>query len=339
MGAVDHRLVRPGPAGKARDHVVADDLAVIHRIVGREARALQRDRVEARALGGALLPFEVQAGLAKQLHRQIALDPALDQGVGLGRVGAHDVELGDGVGVLHRRPAVGGGRGLVHDQHAERALARGLLVLVGPAAVVGHRAAAETARPAGGLWRFEVGVVDQHHSDLAVQVHALEIVPAALRRPHAVADEDERCMGHRHMVDREQGLDHGLVTLGQGLGRAAGGQAHPHRAPHREPRQRHVLQPAAVLAPGLDAGGGELTGDVVDGLGLARRGRPATLEGVRRQHPHMFRQPPRVHRRGGQGALREGVGSARNHGAGGDGGEESGFHQRFPASGPTVRRS
>ncbi len=60
-------------------------------------------------------------------------------------------------------------------QDAQRAVASAFLVLVSPAAVVGHRLAAEVAG-AG----FEVGVADQHDADLALHVDALVVVPLAL---------------------------------------------------------------------------------------------------------------------------------------------------------------
>ena len=73
------------------------------------------------------------------------------------------------------------------DQHARGAAPRGFLIFVGPAAVIGHRLAAEIAFPA-----LEIGVVDEHDEHLALDVVALEIVPVALGRGHAVADEDQR---------------------------------------------------------------------------------------------------------------------------------------------------
>ena len=66
------------------------------------------------------------------------------------------------------------------------ALARAFFIFVGPAAVIGHRLAAEIAFAA-----LKVGVVDQHNEDLAAHVLALEIVPAALGRFHAIADEHQ----------------------------------------------------------------------------------------------------------------------------------------------------
>ncbi len=39
---------------------------------------------------------------------------------------------------------------------------------------------------------FEIGIVDQEDCDLALQVHALEVVPLPLRRRDAIADEYHR---------------------------------------------------------------------------------------------------------------------------------------------------
>ncbi len=70
------------------------------------------------------------------------------------------------------------------DQHRLGAHARGLFVFVGPAAVVGERAAAEEFRIVGGR------LIGEQHQDLAFDVHALEIVPMKFGRDDAVADED-----------------------------------------------------------------------------------------------------------------------------------------------------
>ena len=90
-----------------------------------------------------------------------------------------------GVGVAHDVPAVAGEVGAVDDERADRAHARGLLELVGPAAVVGERLAAE-----------ELGVVrgriaDDAEDDLAFDVDAGVVVPVELGRGDAVADEDD----------------------------------------------------------------------------------------------------------------------------------------------------
>jgi hypothetical protein len=72
----------------------------------------------------------------------------------------------------------------VDDENRLRAHARGLFVLVGPAAVVGERAAAEELRIGGGR------LIGEQHQDFALHVDALEIVPMKFGRDDAVADED-----------------------------------------------------------------------------------------------------------------------------------------------------
>src|SRR3546814_9619348 len=72
-----------------------------------------------------------------------------------------------------------GRRGLVDDDRRGGALPRGFLVFVGPAPVIGHRAAVERAVAPGG---FPVGIVDEDDDGLPRHVDAGLIVPAALGR-------------------------------------------------------------------------------------------------------------------------------------------------------------
>jgi len=150
-------------------------------------------RLEIARLRLLLQCLEVETSALEQVDRQIALDPRLDLRVLAFRMIAHDVEHRARVRILHRGPAVGRRLGLVHDQDAGRALARGLLVLVGPAAVVGHCFAAEVADAA-----LEIRIVDQHDHDLAVQVDALEVIPLAFRSFHAITAEHQRQVRQRH---------------------------------------------------------------------------------------------------------------------------------------------
>jgi hypothetical protein len=101
----------------------------------------------------------------------------------------------------------------MHHQHAQRALPCGFFVFVGPATVVSHRLAAEVA-----FAGFEVGIVDQNHCDLAVQVDTFEVVPAALGRHHAVAYEHQRRVRDRHCGRAVHGRSyHNLFALAQCL--------------------------------------------------------------------------------------------------------------------------
>ena len=70
------------------------------------------------------------------------------------------------------------------DDRAGRALGRGALVLVGPAAVVEAAIALEQIR-------IPVRIVVQHDEHLAGEVRVAVIVPAVLRRLDAVADEHD----------------------------------------------------------------------------------------------------------------------------------------------------
>jgi hypothetical protein len=220
---------------------------------------------------------------------------------------ADDVEDRVGVRVLDGVPAVGGGPGLVDHDEAHGAPARGFLVLVGPAAVVGHGLAAEVA-----FSRLVVGVVDQDERDLAVQVDALEVVPVAFRRSDPVADEDDRRVLDGDVVDAGLGgADRHLLALLPAQRLAAGLHADRDGALDVELGQRHVLGPGPLarlqlVAAGLQARGLELVGDVGDRLGLAGRGRPAALEGVGRQDLDVFGELGRIDVRvGGEGGGHE----------------------------------
>jgi hypothetical protein len=146
-------------------------------------RGLQLDRLEAAHLGPGAQGVEVLAGGRKQGARHVFADPAL-QRVAL----AGQVELLVREAVGRHRPRIRCGRGGVDQQDAGRALADRFLELIGPAAVVGQRLAAETVRFRGSGLR----VVHHRDQQLALHVDALEIVPAFLRRVDAVADEDQR---------------------------------------------------------------------------------------------------------------------------------------------------
>ena len=192
VGGIEDVFVRMDPAGQQGHHIVRDDGARLHLEVGAEPLRPQGHRTEVGGLGPCLLRLEVEARAAEQVHRLVPLDPAFQQGMGLARGRSDHVELRGAVGILHRGPAIGGRGGLVHDQHAHGPLAGGFLVLVGPAAVIGHGLAVEPARGRVARRGLEVGVIDQDDGHLALQVHALEVVPVPLGGLDAIADEDQR---------------------------------------------------------------------------------------------------------------------------------------------------
>src|SRR5574337_30986 len=328
--AVDHGLVRVLAADYAADDVVRGDHALVDLEVGRQAFALECHRPERARLRLLLQRVEIQPGVLEHLHRQIALDPALELRVYLAGLVPHDVEHGVGVGVLHRGPAIRGRRGFVDHQQAERALAGGFLVLVGPAAVIGHRLAAEVA--VAGL---EVGVVDQDHGDLAAQVDAFEVVPVALRRLDAVTDEDQWGIADTHRSGAvHRGANGDLLALGQRLGLAAQLQTQRRLADDLGAQQGYGLCPQAGAVPevatGLQAGRLHLRHHVVDGFRFSRGGRATTLEGIRGKRLDYIRQMPGAESRR-VGRLRAGTGREDERG------QEQSLHGQSPVWGTVFR--
>jgi hypothetical protein len=176
----EHQVLARGggvTSRNAADHVVALEMldAVREGHVERDPRV---DRAEVARLGVAAKRGEVESGLAKERGGRRLGDPALEPESGrqAGLTRQHALFLGPTA--LHGCPAVAGALRVVDDQHACRAAALGLLELVGPAAIVGHRRAAEERGLIRGRWR----VIHQHEEDLATHIHVLEVVPAELGR-------------------------------------------------------------------------------------------------------------------------------------------------------------
>ncbi len=200
------------------------------------------------------------------------LDPAGGFEAGVGVV-AEEGFLG-GVGVLNDVPAVAGEVGAVDDEGADGSHAGGLLELVGPAAVVGEGFAAEEFGVVGG-W-----VADDAENDFALDVDAGVVVPVELGGGDAVADEDD---GGVEGGGRGEGLvGNGVVGgVGEFLRGAVGGEEGEAGLPgdglHAD--EVDLLQVAAPIAGGLQAGEGELVGDVVGGeLAAAQAGVAAFKE-------------------------------------------------------------
>jgi hypothetical protein len=125
---------------------------------------------------------------------------------------------------------------------------RHLFILVGPAAVVGHGLAAEVAHA-----RFKVGIVDQHHRQFAAQVEAFEVVPLALGRIHAIADEHQRRIAEIDLFAAVHGGAHGhVVALFQLLIAFGVMQLQLDGAFDFETAQRHILRPAAHILLALE---------------------------------------------------------------------------------------
>uniref|UniRef100_A0A0N5A4S5 LigA n=1 Tax=Parastrongyloides trichosuri TaxID=131310 RepID=A0A0N5A4S5_PARTI len=227
VGAEHHRLVRVFGSGQAADDVARLDPVGLLAEVDGHGHAVQRHGTEVGRARLILQGGEVEPGVPEQLFGDRALNPALCGHALLVRVGADDVELGGGRGILQRRPRIARARRVVDDQNARRAVRRRDLELIGPAAIEGHGLTVELARDGVAFRRAEVRVVDQHQHDLAVQVHALVVVPVALRRVDAVADEYQRRVGQGDALHRPVGRDDdvlGPLKLGRAsVGRDADG--------------------------------------------------------------------------------------------------------------------
>ena len=183
----------------------------------------------------------------------------------------------------------------MNDQRARCALPRGFLILVGPAAVIGHPLALKEARLIlGGIVR----IVDQNYRDLALHVDPGIVIPAQFGRNDTVADEDQRRVlqfGFRR--DPVRSGDEILAKVKM------------HRLAHHVDMQsvrilrfdlnrRHVLHPAALVAR-LQPGSLEAFDDEGDRLVLTSRGRPAPFIGIGRQLlGHRLQRFGRDHRRG-----------------------------------------
>src|SRR5690606_25666168 len=204
--------------------------------------------------------------VGEQRARHLAGNPAL-RGQARRRVAVgRQVVLRAGPGIAHHVPAVGRTRGVVDDQRRGRALARGLLELVGPAAVVGHPLAFEQALVVG----VEAGVVDQHDHGLALDVYAGVVVPVLLGGIHAVADEHQRAVLDAGVWLAGAGADHHVVAERERARVAGDGELDRGGRVGRGLDHRHVLEPLAVVAR-LQADALHLRTDVLDRL-LAARG-------------------------------------------------------------------
>ena len=152
------------------------------------------------------------------------------------------------------------------------------LVLVGPAAVVGHGVSVEQRLILGG----EAGVVHQDDDRAASHVDAFIVVPVVFRCDDAVSHEHQGRVRQSRPVDHPFRPAHEFGAESQ-LGRRTA-------ASNRERRlvgddgfhQRDVLKIAVAVA-GLQAHLLERIGEVLDGEFFAVGGRGPSLELVRRQ--------------------------------------------------------
>ena len=245
MGAIHDRLIRALGAGDA-----GDDIGALHHFLGDregggEAGPLEFDRLEFRRAGLLAQRGQILTGAGEQGLGGLTLDPALHLQAGQ-LVGRADEVVILAAGTDDDVPAIAGARRVMDDQRADRAVAGCFLELVGPAAIIGHGLAAELAERVFALRGFKVRVVDQEDGDLALQVHALEIVPAAFRGGDAIADKDHRRIGDGDLVLGLEGGEINLLAKGPRGGGAILRDRQAFRLAKAGVEQGHGLYPLAV---------------------------------------------------------------------------------------------
>ena len=160
----------------------------------------------------------------------------------------------------------------MQDQAAGGAQTFGLLELVGPAAVVGHVLALEQGRI------VEAGIVDHGDDDLALDVHAFEVIPAEFGRVDAEAAEDEFRVGNFDLAGGAGRPDHevfGLAQVGLLLGTLDPPFAFSQAGDGSD--GVHFLE-IAVTERGLQPQRLHLAGQVLDGLVFIRSHRHPAAE-------------------------------------------------------------
>nr|GEU28050.1 hypothetical protein [Tanacetum cinerariifolium] len=186
VGAVDHHFVLEPGIGARHHGRYVELLDLAHgRFHVAAHLGRQRHRLEVAAFGRCAQRVEVLAGSLEQGARGVVRHPALQWGAQ--RAGGQLEAFHARPAVLDHAPAVrGGGRGVDQD-HAGSALALRFLELVGPAAVIRETLAVEAVGLVGGGLR----IVDHRYQHLALQVHALEVVPFFIVSLDAVADKHQ----------------------------------------------------------------------------------------------------------------------------------------------------
>ncbi len=139
-------------------------------------------------------------------------------------------------------------------------------------------------------------VPDQHHHRLAREVHAFVVVPAELRRLHAVADEHHVRSIEAHRLDHPLGPRDEIGFERQRLPRRALLERQDGGRVWRDADERDGLDVRAVGRSRPKPHRPELLDQVRDGPLLAARGRRPSLELVGRQHRGVPEHGRRVNR-------------------------------------------
>ncbi len=239
----------------------------------------QFPRLEPTCAGACHHLVQAESRGTEQLPRHIELYPRRRLELRIPVVA--QVHLFTAPGIAHHPPAVAREIGTMNDQNSDRTLARRFLELVRPASVIGHSLRVEE------FWILRRRLVDDHQQHLALDVHALEIVPAIFGRLDAVADEND---GRIDIGAVRLSLVAGHVILAQfqvdGLSMLRlQGEARRGQCPHTG--EFDLLHISAVVPRRSQSIQRKLRGDVLRrDVAAARTGAPP-LEEIVRQEPHM----------------------------------------------------
>ena len=286
MGSKNHVLVlqRGIRTGQLADDVLRVDRPDLLLDVERRFQP-ERHRLEVARRRLGFQRLIVLAGHLRRRGGRFDRHPALHFGLGQILVGRDEAEplAAESLDDVER---IARAVGLVNDDGRGRAQFSRLVVLVSPAAVVRHGAAAED------LWIERLGirrvgnrrVVDEHDDRLALYVDAFVVVPLELGRLHAVADEDDVGVVERDGVGHLPAERHELVAYFEGLGGSALLDHQRARKLRRQPDKRNLLCPGPVGVAWLEPRGLEALGQKRNGEFLALRSRQAAPEFIGR-HP------------------------------------------------------
>ncbi len=228
-----------------------------------------------------------KASRRKQLIRHIQLNPA--RRLQLRILVIPQIRLLTRIRVLHHLPAITCQVGSVNNQRAHRALPRRLFKLVRPPPVVRQRLAAKELR----IIRRRIAHDAEDH--LALHIHTRIVIPSELRRRHPIPDEHNRRI-HIH-ARRQRPIAHCVVIAIRQVDRM---QLDPNtRSMLRQKRHRrllrnclhphkvHLLQIGPVIPARLQPIQCKLRRNILRRQLAAPQPRPASLQQIVRQKPHM----------------------------------------------------
>src|SRR5579875_1807266 len=230
--------------------------------------------VEAALAGfGNLIVDAAHACCGEELLRHIVLDPGC--GLQRSRRVALQVRFFDGLRIAHYLPGVAGQIGAMDDQHTDGAQTRGLLIFVGPAAVVGEGLAFEEAVIVRGR------LIHDDQKDFALDVYTGIVVPMVFGSINAIAYKNNRRVNVRRFLSALV-FGHPVAAVGKGNGLPVCGEELSGGLVFDgvDGVERDFLEVGSVVARRLQPVERELCGDIFGGKLTAALARTASFKQV-----------------------------------------------------------